>query len=169
MFRICLVNMPFSNLALPSIALTQIKSVVDALFMDKVAVDIQYLSHDVAKFLNVDFYGFLATSMESLNTGLGDWLFRQAAFPELPDNTEKYFERYFPTRTTETELLKKLIRQKRPGLDALLDELIERYDLASAQVVGFTSMFMQNTANFALARKLKNLYPDLLTVMGGAN
>ena len=70
MFRICLVNMPFSNLALPSIALTQIKSVVDAKFKDKVAVDIQYLSHDVAKFLNVDFYGFLATSMESLNTGL---------------------------------------------------------------------------------------------------
>jgi ribosomal peptide maturation radical SAM protein 1 len=169
MFRICLVNMPFSNLALPSIALTQIKSVVDAKFKDKVAVDIQYLSHDVAKFLNVDFYGFLATSMESLNTGLGDWLFRQAAFPELPDNTEKYFERYFPTRTTETELLKKLIRQKRPGLDALLDELIERYDLASAQVVGFTSMFMQNTANFALARKLKKLNPALLTVMGGAN
>ena len=155
MFRICLVNMPFSNLALPSIALTQIKSVVDAKFTDKVAVDIQYLSHDFAKFMNTDFYGFLATSMESLNTGLGDWLFRQAAFPELPDNTEKYLERYFPARTTETELLKKLIRQKRPGLDALLDELIERYDLASAQVVGFTSMFMQNTANFALARKLK--------------
>lgn len=169
MLRICLVNMPFSNLALPSIALTQIKSVVDSGFDGAVAAEIHYLSHDFAKFFGTDFYGFIATSMDSLNTGLGDWLFRQAAFPELPDNTEKYLERYFPAKTHETELLKKLIRQKRPGLDALLDDLIAKYDLANAQIVGFTSMFMQNTANFALARKLKQRNPDLITVMGGAN
>jgi ribosomal peptide maturation radical SAM protein 1 len=169
MFRICLVNMPFSNLALPSIALTQIKSVVESRFKDAVAIEVHYLSHDFARFLGTDFYGFIATSMESLNTGLGDWLFRQAAFPDLPDNTEKYLERYFPAKTPETELLKKLIRQKRPGLDALLDELISECDLAGAQLVGFTSMFMQNTANFALARKLKQREPALITAMGGAN
>lgn len=89
--------------------------------------------------------------MDSLNAGLGDWLFRQAAFPDLPDNTEKYFRRYFPAKTPEMELLRKLVQQKRPGLNALLDELISKYDLASAQIVGFPSMFMQNTANFALA------------------
>src|SRR5215467_6238049 len=169
MFRICLVNMPFSNLALPSIALTQIKSVVDSRFKDAVTTEIHYLSHDFAKFFGTDFYGFIATSMDSLNTGLGDWLFRQSAFPDLPDNIEKYFERYFPAKTPEMDLLKKLIRQKRPGLDALLDELITKYDLASAQLVGFTSMFMQNTANFALARKLKQRNPTLITTMGGAN
>jgi ribosomal peptide maturation radical SAM protein 1 len=169
MLRICLVNMPFSNLALPSIALTQIKSVVESTFQDKVAVEVHYLSHDFAKLVGTDFYGFIATSMDSLNTGLGDWLFRQAAFPELPDNTEKYFERYFPVKTPETELLKKLIRQKRPGLDPLLDELISKYNLSNAQIVGFTSMFMQNTANLALARKLKQRNPALITVMGGAN
>lgn len=169
MFRICLVNMPFSNLALPSIALTQIKSVLDSRFKDTVSTEVHYLSHDFAKFFGTDFYGFIATSMDSLNTGLGDWLFRQAAFPDLPDNIEKYFERYFPAQTPELELLKKLIRQKRPGLDALLDELISRYDLANAQLVGFTSMFMQNTANFALARKLKRRNPALITAMGGAN
>ena len=169
MFRICLVNMPFSNLALPSIALTQIQSVVEARFKDNVAVEIHYLSHDFAKLFGTDFYGFIATSMDSLNTGLGDWLFRQAAFPALQDNTEKYFERYFPAKTPETELLRKLIRQKRPELDALLDELVAKYDLAGAQIVGFTSMFMQNTANFALARKLKQRNPALITVMGGAN
>lgn len=169
MFRICLVNLPFSNLALPSIALTQIKSVVDAGFKDAVTTEVHYPSHDFAKFLGVDFYGFIATSMDSLNTGLGDWLFRHAAFPELPDNTEKYFERYFPSRTPEIDLLKKLVWQKRPGLDALLDEVIAKYDLANARLVGFTSMFMQNTANLALARKLKQRNPALITVMGGAN
>ena len=169
MFRISLVNMPFSNLALPSIALTQIKSVVESRFGDQVSVEVLYLSHDIAKYLGTDFYGFLATSMDSLNTGLGDWLFRQSAFPDLPDNTEKYLQRYFPAQTPEMELLKKLIRQKRPGLDALLDELIAKYELEKAGVVGFTSMFMQNTANFALARKLKQRNPSLITVMGGAN
>ena len=126
MFRISLVNMPFSNLALPSIALTQIKSVVESRFEDQVSVEVLYLSHDIAKYLGTDFYGFLATSMDSLNTGLGDWLFRQSAFPELPDNTEKYLQRYFPAQTPEMELLKKLIRQKPTWIAFDYDEWFKR-------------------------------------------
>ena len=36
-------------------------------------------------------------------------------------------------------------------------------------VVGFTSTFQQNTASFALARRLKQRYPEIMTVFGGAN
>ena len=36
-------------------------------------------------------------------------------------------------------------------------------------MVGFTSTFQQNTASFALARRLKQRLPGLVTVFGGAN
>jgi magnesium-protoporphyrin IX monomethyl ester (oxidative) cyclase len=101
MHKLLLVNMPFSDLGLPSIALTQLKSIVEQKFRDRISVEVIYLNQEFAKYLGLQFYNYLTESFDSLNTGLGDWFFRQAAFPELPDNTEEYFRRYFPARTPE--------------------------------------------------------------------
>src|SRR5262249_14552032 len=46
---------------------------------------------------------------------------------------------------------------------------ITKYELDKAEIVGFTSMFMQSVAVFAMARKLKQRNPALITVLGGAN
>jgi ribosomal peptide maturation radical SAM protein 1 len=62
-----------------------------------------------------------------------------------------------------------MIAEKRPTLGAYLDELITKYELDKAQIVGLTSMFMQNVANFALAKRLKERNPGVITVIGGAN
>ena len=169
MFRIALINMPFADLALPSIALTQLKSILESVFGQRVAVEILYMNHDFAKYLGTELYRYLANSMESLNSGLGDWFFREAAFPELPDNSEKYFNRYFPVRSSQMKGLKEQIGEKKRGIDVFLEELISKYALGEIQLAGFTSMFMQNTASFALARKLKQRKSGLITIMGGAN
>jgi ribosomal peptide maturation radical SAM protein 1 len=169
MLKISLINMPFANLGLPSIALTQLKSVLETELPGQVSVDILYLSHDFARYLGIEFYDYLTNSMESFNTGLGDWVFRQAAFPELADNAESYFRRYFPGKAPLAQRMKEMILQKRPGMDALMDELITRYEIDRNHIVGFTSMFMQNLASFAMARKLKQRNPEILTVIGGAN
>jgi ribosomal peptide maturation radical SAM protein 1 len=168
-YRICLVNLPFISLAVPSIALTQLKSVIQSQFQGKVSVEIVYVSHDFGKHIGVDLYQYFADSMEALYAGLGDWFFRQEAFPELPDNTEKYLRRYFWRKTERAQQVKNLIAQKRPKLNVYMDELITKYQLDKADIVGFTSMFMQNVAAFAFARKLKQRNPTLITVLGGAN
>ncbi|HEY6924001.1 MAG TPA: RiPP maturation radical SAM C-methyltransferase, partial [Steroidobacteraceae bacterium] len=54
-------------------------------------------------------------------------------------------------------------------LPSILDALIERYRLHEAGIVGVTSMFFQNLANIALARRLKQINPKQIIVMGGAN
>lgn len=59
--------------------------------------------------------------------------------------------------------------EKRTKLGAFMDGLISLYKLDEAQIVGFTSMFMQNTASFAMARRLKERNHQTVTVMGGAN
>jgi ribosomal peptide maturation radical SAM protein 1 len=169
MFRICLINMPFANVTSPSIALTQIRSVVQSQFHGKVSTDLFYLTYDFAEFMGVEFYNYISNSMDALYAGLGDWFFRREAFPELPDNAQKYLQRYFWAKTGETQRIKDVVTQKRPELNAFLDELITKYELDKADIVGFTSMFMQNVGSFAMARRLKQRNPNLITVMGGAN
>ena len=169
MFRISLVNMPFANCALPSIALTQLKSVLESEFNRRISVEILYLNHDFAKYLGTDLYSHIANSTDSHNTGLGDWFFRQIAFPETADNSDIYFNRYFPRHNPEMQRLKEQVADKRRGVNELMEELISKHNLAGTQLVGFTSMFMQNTASFAMARKLKQRNARLITIIGGAN
>jgi ribosomal peptide maturation radical SAM protein 1 len=65
--------------------------------------------------------------------------------------------------------LKGLILEKRRGLSSFLESLIKKYSLDQNELVGFTSMFMQNVASFSLARKIKDKNKDITIIMGGAN
>jgi ribosomal peptide maturation radical SAM protein 1 len=161
--------MPFANLGMPSIALTQLKTVVENRFKDSVSVDVCYLNHDFANYLGLEFYDLIIDSADSQNAGLGDWFFRQTAFPDLSNNAGPYLSRYFPFHTEQMNTLKSRVLEKRRGLDHFLDSLISKYALDQAQLVGFTSMFMQSAASFSLARRLKERNEKITTVMGGAN
>ena len=169
MYKIALVNMPFADLAMPSIALTQLRAVVDQRFKEQVSVDIYYLNHDFARYLGLELYDLITSSADSQNAGLGDWFFRQTAFPELANNAGVYLSRYFPFHTEEMNTLKSRLLEKRRGLDQFLDSLIAKYGFNQMQLVGFTSMFMQSAAVFSLARRLKECESKPIVVMGGAN
>src|SRR5689334_3591149 len=169
MYKIALINMPFANLQMPSIALTQLKSVVEDRFKNEVAVDIHYFNHDFANFLGLELYNRITDSADSQNSGLGDWFFRQIAFPDQANNMALYISRYFPYHTPQITALKNIVMEKRRGLDRFMDSLISKYALDQAQLVGFTSMFQQNAAAFSMARKLKARDSKIITVIGGAN
>lgn len=168
MYTIMLVDMPFSDVARPSIALTQLKSVLRSKFAQQLSVDIIYLGHDFVQLLGLEFYNYLSDSLESLKSGLGDWFFKQEAFPDLPDNADAYFRRYFP-KAGEARRIREAVDQTRSSIGLFMERLISVYKLDKADIVGFSSMFMQNTSSFALARKLKQRNPQVITVMGGAN
>lgn len=169
MFRISLINMPFSALSLPSIALTQLKAMIDEKFGDQVSTDILYLNQDFAHYIGINLYQTTAESMEAHHSGMGDWFFRQAAFPELPDNSKEYFQRYYPHHAEQTEAYKRTIMEKRLSLNNFLNRVITRHKLDQTDVVGFTSMFAQNVGSFALAKKMKERNPNVITTIGGAN
>ena len=168
MFRIALINMPFANFRMPSIGLTQLRSVLTKELGDQVSTDICYLNHEFVEYFGQDHYARIADSSVSTVSGVGDWLFRQAAFPEQEDNASLYVQRYARTLDIDDDLLQAFF-QLRMGLDAFLDKLIDQYQLDQYSLVGFTSMFAQNVPSFALARKLKERNGDLVTVIGGAN
>lgn len=162
--------MPFAKASMPSIALTQLKSVVEEKFEKSIDVNIFYFNMDMAVFLGESVYEFICNSAVTNNSGFGDWYFRGVAFPDLPDNTEQYFKRYGPMFGKQSlSLYYETLASKRNQLESFLHQLIDKHNLLDAQIIGFTSMFMQNAPSFALARLLKQRNPDITIVMGGAN
>src|SRR4051812_25776237 len=95
MVRIALVNMPFADWNRPSFALSQLSGLLAREFGDEVVTDVHYLNQDFAEYVGVRTYEAIAVRHDHVDTGLGDWLFRQVAFPDVPDNTEQYFHRFY--------------------------------------------------------------------------
>lgn len=174
MFKIKLINMPFAEVSLPSIGLTQIQTVLREKYNDNIEVEILYLNHDFTQFLGMRNYRGIVNDTdrkkiiaetEFADNGLGDWFFRGVAFPELEDNTEAYFGRYYP-RNTDT---KELLIERRQHLDNYLDEMIDKYNILDADMLAFTSMVQQQVANIAMIKKIKSRKKDIITSMGGVN
>ena len=167
-FRVVLVNMPFASLSLPSLALTQLSSVLNERLGARVAVETLYLNLEFARFMGGTRYYSHVVADAGFLTGVGDWFFRQCAFPEAEDNTSAYFSRFYFAEDEDTRTLRSVLAEKRKELDAFLNTLIEAHGLAQADVVGFTTMFSQTVASIALARRLKALNPRIITAIGGA-
>jgi ribosomal peptide maturation radical SAM protein 1 len=96
-----------------------------------------------------------------------------AAFGREAPDAEGRFLCDFP----EATLFLKELGMEPSDLHRMRSELVPAYlehaeamvDWSNYQLVGFTSTFQQNTASFALARRLKERFPQLITVFGGAN
>jgi ribosomal peptide maturation radical SAM protein 1 len=164
--RIALVNMPFSMADRPSIQCGLLKSSLTRLGHE---VDIHYLNLELAAELGSRFYAELSQLRTDLL--LGDWLFSVAAFGPRDDD-EEYRRSALPLadicRKIGTEF-EELRRLRHEVLPAWIERWVEAIDWSGYTAVGFTSTFEQNTASFALARRIKERHPQVVTLFGGAN
>jgi magnesium-protoporphyrin IX monomethyl ester (oxidative) cyclase len=168
MNEIVLIEMPFSDIRMPSLGLTRLKHVIEK-ENPTLQVQLLYLSHTFADYFGINLYQQVALNTRHLMAGLGDWIFREVAFPEAPDNTVEYLERYYPSINAADQTIQADVLEKRKGLQRLIDDIVEKHRLDKAAIVGFTSFFSQNSACFALARNIKKVNPEVAIVMGGAN
>lgn len=169
MYRIALVSMPFAAADIPSIALSQLKSAVLQKHGDRVSCDVFYLNLDLVNYLGLPLYQLISQSVEANTAGLGDWFFSADAFPDRPDQSELYLGRHFAEQRTQLASVKPQLLAKRQSIGRFLQGLIDRHRLFDYQLVGLTSMFSQNMASFAVAKRLKEKRSETLVVMGGAN
>jgi ribosomal peptide maturation radical SAM protein 1 len=169
MMRVALVNMPFAGADMPSIALTQLRAVLERELAAQVECDIHYLNLDFVSYLGAPFYQIISDTVLAVTSGLGDWFFSQEAFAESADESNAYLLRHFSEHRAQLDAFRGPLGVKRREVGAFLDELIDQYRLDRYGIVGFTSMFSQNVACFAMARRLKQRHPEVITLMGGAN
>lgn len=164
--RVALVNMPFAMVDRPSIQCGLLKA---ALTRAGHQVDVHYLNLELALTLGRTTYEQIAEHRS--DELLGDWLFAVAAFG-LRGDEEAYRVAYPEVERTCAHLgiaWEELCRWRREVLPAVVARWAEGVDWDQYAVIGFTSVFEQNVAALALARRIKQRYPQVITVFGGAN
>lgn len=166
--RIVLVNMPFAKVSMPSLAISQLESVLKESFGSRISVEPVYLNMDFVRDVADPAICEHANTGHGMMSGIADWFFRQEAFPGEVDNTDEYMARYYFRDDPETVLIQKLITKYRSSLGGMLDGYIDKYNLLDADIVGFTLFFAQAAASFAMARRLKEHRQDITTVIGGS-
>jgi ribosomal peptide maturation radical SAM protein 1 len=167
--RVALVSMPFTSARWPSIQLGLLKAIAAR---HGFPVSCHYFNLDFAQLLGSDLFESLCrTERERLD---GEWIFAREAFGDsVADRAEEYLTRFAEDLQLSAERSGITLEQVRHIRDELvapyLDALVEKVAWGHVDVVGFTSTFQQNLASFALARRLKQRWPHIVTLFGGAN
>ena len=165
--RVLLVNMPWALVEVPSLALGILVSAVRTAAPDaEVATlyaNLDYLDQAMADGdFTLDDYAFFA--LRTYEEGLGDWIFSSALYDDPDWHIDRYAEQFdLPARTDRRA---RRLHRAGPDFVELTARRIQRWE---PDVVGFTSTFQQNTAALAVARRLKQDMPHVVTVFGGAN
>ncbi|MBD0329160.1 MAG: RiPP maturation radical SAM protein 1 [Thermoleophilia bacterium] len=164
--RIALVNMPFAGAERPSIQCGLLKAVL-ARRGHRAAV--LYLNLELAVELGHELYAALAELRS--DQLLGEWLFSVAAFGPR-DDEQAYLDAHPSVAQTCERLgyeFDDLRRLRNERLPAVIDRWAAEIDWGAYSIVGFSSTFEQNAASLALARRVKERFPEVAIVFGGAN
>ena len=156
--------MPFSNLRWPNLGPSLLKA---ALARRGIGCDLAYFNFDFAERVGIDKYNWIADCFAFVLGG--ERLFAKHYFSDqLPDD-DSYFrevllhsDRGFTDRDrTDYESLE---RQVEP----FLVDCVASVDWTAYAVVGFAASFQQTMPSLCLARRIKQINPDLKIVFGGA-
>lgn len=175
--EVVLVNMPFTILSAPSIALGLLKSGLTRIGVASTSLNLHLR---FAELIGQDTYTFIeeVTHPEHL---IREWIFSDSLFhhPKTKD-LEGYRRDVLSVKTVDDpdqrmytdECLAKLvpaILKARAEVEGFLDQCLENVLALQPRIVGFTSMFEQHAASLALARRIKSQRPDCFIIFGGSN
>jgi ribosomal peptide maturation radical SAM protein 1 len=178
MAEVCLVQMPYAAVERPSLALGVLRASLDR---KGVGCKVLYPNLWFAEEMGLEVYSGINSFI--FNTLLGEWTFASAAFPEFtPDHAE-----FFDLAVVKSELFRghkkdALLSRALPGENAVdvfhrireaavpfVDRVARAVLRERPRVVGCTSTFQQHTPSLALLRRIRELDPGVVTVLGGAN
>lgn len=165
---ICLVQMPQVRVEMPSISLGLLQAV---LARDGLRARAFY-----ASFWFLDFAGprcYLLLNSPRSQDCLADWLFASAAFPDfIPDHYSylKKLLKYNPKlETLGLDKLHDLLLPLRQKIPEFVDQAAKRLLRHGPRLIGCSSNFQQHVASLALLRRVRELDPTVVTMLGGAN
>lgn len=163
--RVALVNMPFSYSKYPSIQL----GTLSALLKSKgIPVDCHHLNVRFAHKIGVPLYEMICEKRALF----GEWLFSYLLFRDNPKRAEypRVFKPVFEQVARESgqpiSFFEDMSTRTAPQF---LTWAMTAIDWGQYALVGFTSTFDQNVASLTLAKLIKDLYPQVKIVFGGAN
>lgn len=168
MSEVVLCTMPFTTLEAPSIALGLLKS---ALVRAGIACEVVYANLAFAREVGLERY----VSLRGVRNDdlLGEWIFAGAAFPDHRPAHDEYLNLVLWRRASlapeQEAWLRSHAWSMREMAPAFVDRMAREILKRSPRVVGCSSVFMQQCASLALLRRLKEINPEVVTLLGGSN
>ena len=160
MTQVCLVSMPYAAIERPSIALGLLKASLTKNGIESTAL---YPNLWFAEEIGLAKYHTLSNSRPELL--MGEWTFSQVAFPEFyPDDTK-----YLQTIAYNHSVMRQLLVWTRQRVAAFIEKVARQIIEINPVIVSCSSTFQQHCASLALLRRIRELNPEIITLMGGAN
>jgi len=163
--QVALINMPFSYSKYPSIQLGTLSALLKS---RGVPVDCHHLNVRFAYKIGVPLYEMICEKRALF----GEWLFSYLLFRDNPKRAEypRLFKPVFEQVAKESghpaSFFEDMATRTAPQF---LTWALTAIDWGQYKVVGFTSTFDQNVASLTMAKLIKDLYPNVTIVFGGAN
>ena len=163
--EVALVTMPFGYSKFPSIQLGTLSRVLKN---QGIGVKSYHFNLLFAQRIGTPLYEVLCEKRGMI----GEWLFSSILFRDNPKHTQypEVFKPVFDSTAQEArcspDYLKEIAQTIAPQY---LTSLMASYDWGQYKIIGFTSTFDQNVASLTLAKLIKDVYPQVRIVFGGAN
>jgi ribosomal peptide maturation radical SAM protein 1 len=163
--QVALVNMPFSFSKYPSIQLGTLSTLLKS---QGIAVDCHHLNVRFAYKIGVPLYELICEKRALF----GEWLFSYLLFRDNPKRAEyprvfkPVFEQIAQQSGQPIGYFEEMATKTAPQF---LTWALTAIDWGRYKLVGFTSTFDQNVASLTMAKLIKDLYPEVTIVFGGAN
>lgn len=162
------VQMPFAAVERPSIGLGLLSA---TLTQAGVPSQVRYPNLQFAEQVGLPRYRLVeVTRNDDL---LGEWVFAEAAFREQTPSDQTFLESVdltaaAPRLGSRAEVLRAFAEMRRQATQ-FIDSTARALVAEKPAIVGASSMFQQHCASLALLRRVKELDPSILTMLGGAN
>lgn len=165
MKKVLLLSMPMGALERPALGLSLLKA---RLKETGFVCDIRYLTFTFAEFIGQGEYQWMCYELP-YTAFAGDWSFTHALYGERPEAEQAYVQKVMREawRLTDSDIGRVL--QIRSMVSHFLNHCMDAIPWQDYSLVGFTSTFEQNIASLALAKRIKQAYPKISIVFGGAN
>lgn len=163
--RVALVNMPFSYSKYPSIQLGTLSALLKS---QGIPVDCHHLNVRFAHLIGVPLHEIICEKRALF----GEWLFSFLLFRDNPKRAEyprlfkPVFEQIAQQSGRPIGYFEELATRIAPQF---LTHMLTAVDWGRYALIGFTSTFDQNVASLTMAKLIKDLYPHVTIVFGGAN
>ena len=163
--QVALLTMPFGYSKFPSIQLGTLSRVLKNHGIGAKSYHFNLL---FARRIGLPLYEVLCEKRGMI----GEWLFSSLLFrdnpkhAQYPDAFKPVFESTAQEANCSAGYLEEIAHTIAPQF---LTSLMTSYDWDQYRVIGFTSTFDQNVASLTLAKLIKDLYPHVRIVFGGAN
>lgn len=164
--RVLLVSMPFASIRYPSPALSILKPLVER---EGFSCDIAYLNIVFQAYTGrPDIYEMIADLMV-----VGEWVFGAELFGEEGAESQEERLEALDIPLLPDGLKPEAVLDSLGRLHSIAGPFIERcvdgMNWGNYSVIGFTSVCSQNVASLALARHIKERWPEKIIAFGGAN